>query len=275
MNQPILIGAVAYDPKVVPIWEEMREYFRETGPEIDYVLYSNYDRLVQALLAKHVDMGWNTNLAWLKLCRKTNHTCRALAMRDADARFTSVFVARSDSGVSSLADLKGKRIALGSADSAQAAILPIHFLEEAGIDPAKDCTLIRYNVDVGKHGDTGTSELEVLQALKEGKADAGVLGETTWAAQTTSGAIDGTQIKSVCSSQGYCHCNFTVLADFPQDVADRWTQSLCAMDYNHPRWQKLMDLEGLKQWIPADPEVMKGYEVLALAVERQGLQKSW
>src|SRR5215472_10790824 len=133
MEKPILLGAVAYDARVVPIWEGMRDYFREVGPPIDYVLYSNYDRQVQALLARQIDVAWNTNLAWVKVHRRTNGACRALAMRDVDADFKTIFVARTDRRVDSLADLRGKRVALGSADSAQAAILPIHYLQQAGI----------------------------------------------------------------------------------------------------------------------------------------------
>src|SRR5437764_3590371 len=135
MDRPILIGAVAYDPRVVPIWEGMRDYFREAGPPIDYVLFSNYDRQVKALLSHEIDIAWNTNLAWVKVHQRTRGTCRALAMRDVDAHFTSIFVARTDGGVKSLADMRGKRLALGSADSAQAAILPLHFLRDAGVDP--------------------------------------------------------------------------------------------------------------------------------------------
>ena len=64
MAKPILVGAVAYDARVVPIWEGMRDYFRQVGPPIDYILFSNYDRQVQALLARQIDIAWNTNLAW-------------------------------------------------------------------------------------------------------------------------------------------------------------------------------------------------------------------
>src|SRR5262245_9227134 len=162
MQQPIRVGAVAYDPRVVPIWEGMRDYFREAGPPIDYVLFSNYDRQVQALLARQIHIAWNTNLAWVKVYQRTTGTCRALAMRDVDAHFTTIFVARAESGVQSLSDLRGKRVALGSADSAQAAILPLQFLREAGVEPERDAKLLRFDLDVGKHGDTGTSELEVL-----------------------------------------------------------------------------------------------------------------
>jgi ABC-type phosphate/phosphonate transport system substrate-binding protein len=275
VDDPILIGAVAYDPRVVPIWEGMRDYFREAGPPIDYILFSNYDRLVQALLTRQIHIAWNTNLAWVKVHQRTRGTCRALAMRDVDARFTTIFVARTESGVESLADLRGKRVALGSADSVQAAILPLHYMREAGLDPEQDTTLLRFDLDVGKHGDTGTSELEVLRALRDGRADAGVLGDTTWDRQVAEGRVDSNLIRPIWTSPGYCHCNFTVLAEFPEDRGRRWTESLLAMRYDNPRWRELMDLEGLKRWLPATPDVLSGYRVLFDAVEQQGLARKW
>jgi ABC-type phosphate/phosphonate transport system substrate-binding protein len=275
MDKPIVIGAVAYDAKVVPIWEAMRDYFREAGPPIDYILFSNYDRQVQALLDGVIDIAWNTNLAWVKVHRRTQGACRSLGMRDVDQQFTTIFVARVDSGIRSLPDIRGKRLALGSADSAQAAILPIHFLQNAGVEPTRDCTLLRFDLDVGKHGDTGTSELEVLKALRDGRADAGALGDSTWIRQVTEGRIDSSQIRPIWTSPGYCHCNFTVLANFPEHLGRRWTDSLLRMTYDNPRWRDLMDQEGLKSWRPAATEVMKGYQVLFDAVERQNLANSW
>lgn len=275
MSKSILVGAVAYDTRVVPIWEGMRDYFREVGPPIDYVLFSNYDRQVQALLARHIDIAWNTNLAWVKVHRFTGGACRVLAMRDVDARFTTVLAARTDRGIEALADVRGKRLALGSADSAQAAILPRHFLQQTGIDPERDCTLLRFDLDVGKHGDTGTSELEVLRALSEGQADVGALGDATWKRQVANGRIDVEQVRPIWTSPGYCHCNFTVLDDFPQELGRQWTDALLSMRYDDPRWRGLMDLEGLKRWIRAEDAILEGYRVLFEAVEQQGLSSGW
>src|SRR5690606_12563460 len=136
---------------------------------------------------------------------------KALAMRDTDIGFTSKIIARTDKGISSLADLKGKRLALGRADSGQAAILPYHYVKESGVDPEKDLTLIRYNLDVGKHGDTGTSELEVVRALQQGEADAGAVGESTWIRLLEQGQVNTEEIRAIWTSPGYSHCNFTVL----------------------------------------------------------------
>jgi ABC-type phosphate/phosphonate transport system substrate-binding protein len=227
------------------------------------------------LLSGQIDIAWNTNLAWVKVHRYTGGACRALAMRDVDARFTTVFAARADSGVRSLADVRGKRLALGSADSAQAAILPRHFLHEVGIQADRDCTMLRFDLDVGKHGDTGTSELEVLRALREGQADVGALGETTWGRQVAEGRIDPREVHPLWTSPGYCHCNFTVLADFPEELGQCWTEALLGMQYDNPRWRRLMDLEGLRRWVRADAAILEGYRVLFDAVERQGLSAAW
>jgi len=275
MDRPILIGAVAYDARVVPIWEAMRDYFQEAGVPIDYVLYSNYDRQVDALLNRQIDIAWNTNLSWIKVCRRTGNRCRALAMRDVDADYKTVFVARADSGIQTLSDIRGKRLALGSADSGQAAILPVEFLREAGVDAERECRVSRFNLDVGKHGDTGTSEFEVIRALRNGEADAGAMGEPTWRQQVADGRVDPAEFRAIWTSPGYCHCNFTVLQEFPEDLGHRWTEALLAMKYDNPRWRDLMDQEGLKRWLEATPEIMKGYSSLWEATERQGLSKNW
>jgi phosphonate transport system substrate-binding protein len=44
----VRIGAVAYAPKVVTIWEGIREYLHDRGLQTEYVLYSSYPALVVA-----------------------------------------------------------------------------------------------------------------------------------------------------------------------------------------------------------------------------------
>src|SRR5262249_27455181 len=151
--------------KVVTIWEGIKDYFTANNLETDFVLFSNYDAQVQALIKGWIDIAWNTNLAYVKVHRKTGGKCGVLAMRDTDIGFTTTIIAGKNSGIENIGDLKGKRFALGSRDSGQAAILPKYFLKQNGIDPEKDLQLRRFDLDVGKHGDTGTSEVEVLKAV--------------------------------------------------------------------------------------------------------------
>ena len=259
----IRIGAVAYDPKVVTIWEGMRDYFREAGVPTDYVLFSNYEAQVAALLDGHIDIAWNTNVAYVRCEERTGGQCQVLAMRNTDRDFTTRLVVRADSGINGLTDLRSKRLALGSADSAQAAILPLYYLRQAGLDLERDLTLLRFDLDVGKHGDTGTSELEVLRALHENQADAGMVGHAVWLQLLEQGSINSALIRSVWTSPPYCHCNFTALPGFDRERAARWTAALLKMDYNDLRWRRLMDLEGLTAWLPGQKD---GYETLTQAL---------
>lgn len=98
---PTGIGAVAYTANVVPIWEGIRDYFRDSPAEMDFVLFSNYGRQVDAdaLQAGHIDIAWNTNLAYVRTVLQTGGRARALAMRDTDTAFATVFVARPGSGL--------------------------------------------------------------------------------------------------------------------------------------------------------------------------------
>ncbi len=189
------IGAVAYAPKVVTIWEGIREYLRDRGLRTEYVLYSSYPALVDALVVGHIDIAWNTPLAYLQARERLGGQCLVLGMRDSDVNFTTVFITRTDSPIHSLNDLKGKRFALASRDSSHAAILPVHFLREGGVDPEKDLKVLRFDTDIGKHGDTGTSEQDVVRAVSEGSADAGSIGKATWDASVAGGSIDERRLR--------------------------------------------------------------------------------
>src|SRR6516225_3840255 len=228
------IGAVAYASKVVTIWEGMREYLRGQGLMTEYVLYSSYPALVDALVAGHIDIAWNTPLAYLQAREQLGGQCLVLGMRDSDVGFSTVFIARADSLIHSLGDLKGTRFALGSRDSSHAAILPVHFLRVAGLDPEKDLKLVRFDTDIGKHGDTGTSEQDVVRAVIEGSAEAGAIGKATWDAFVGNGSIDPSRMRIFWTSHGYSHCNFTARAGLAASLGERFTKAIEAMDYRDP-----------------------------------------
>src|SRR5436305_9634595 len=210
MEQPLLLGAVAYDPKVVTIWEGIRDYFRDAGAPLDFALFSNYERQVDELLAGHIDIAWNTPLAHVRVKTRTNGRSLSLGMRDSDRDFHSKIIVRRDAGIEKLADLHGKRLAVGSRDSTQARILPLYFIQQEGVDLAR-LTIVPFDTDLGKHGDTGNSELDVLAALRDGKADAGPAGDLVWVNEQAAGHVDPSQISVLYTTPGFDHCMFDAL----------------------------------------------------------------
>ena len=277
MSKTIWVGAVAYNPKVVTIWEGMKRYFHEEAHlPVEVVLFQSYEAQVSALLAQpgdpspRIDIAWNTNLAYLQADEWSGHRCRAVAMRDTDLGWMTKIVAVTGGPISALADLKNRTLALGSRDSGHAAILPVHFLEEQGMREERDYRTLRFDSDVGKHGDTGTSEVEVVRAVLDGRADAGAIGSPFWDAVRSERLVPQGALSEIWSSPAYNHCMFTARPDLEMDVERRFADALSAMDYQNPIHRAILEAEGLQRWLPPH---LDGYDALRQAATQQGFFK--
>jgi phosphonate transport system substrate-binding protein len=146
MDQPILVGAVLYDPKVSVIWEIIRDFFEENGCPIDAVFYTNYALQVRALVQGHIDIAWNSPLAWLDAERQLGGGCRAIAMRDSDRDRVSHIITKMRDNIVTVEDLRGKTVAVGAKDSPQATLIPLRWLQRHGLEPGRDFQVRRFDV---------------------------------------------------------------------------------------------------------------------------------
>jgi ABC-type phosphate/phosphonate transport system substrate-binding protein len=274
MSRSIWVGAVAYDPKVVTIWEGMRRYFHEEAHlPVEVVLFQSYEAQVRALLASHgdplprIDIGWNTNLAYLQADEWSGHRCRPIAMRDTDLGWMTKIVAVKGGPVAVLADLKGRTLAIGSRDSGHSAILPVHFLEKQGLLEGQSYRSLRFNNDVGKHGDTGTSETEVVRAVLDGRADAGAIGSPFWNAVRSERLVPEGALAEIWTSPPFNHCMFTARSDLDPGLEGRFAEALYRMSYENPSHRVVLDAEGLRRWVAPQ---LDGYASLREASARQG-----
>ncbi len=88
------MGAVAYAPKVVTIWEGFKQWFHEHDLAFDFVLYSNYEKQVEDQFNGTLDVAWNSPLAWVRaerIARARGVQVSAVAMRDTDVDQTCFF----------------------------------------------------------------------------------------------------------------------------------------------------------------------------------------
>jgi ABC-type phosphate/phosphonate transport system substrate-binding protein len=274
MSRTIWVGAVAYDQKVVGIWEGMRRYFHEEAHvPVEVVLFQSYEAQVAALLAApgeplpRIDIGWNTNLAFIQADAWSEHRCRPIAMRDTDLGWKTKIVAVTGGPVASLADLSKRTLALGSRDSGHAAILPVHFLQRDGLKEGKDYQTLRFNSDVGKHGDTGTSESEVIRAVLDGRADAGAIGSPFWTAVRTERLVPDGALTEIWSSPPFNHCMFTARSDLDPALEQQFAKALFAMSYDNPLHRPVLEAEGLREWIAPQ---LDAYAELREASAEQG-----
>ena len=274
MSRTIWLGAVAYAPKVVSIWEGMRQYFHEEARlPVEVVLFQSYEAQVDALLAApgdpapRIDIAWNTNLAYLLADSWSAHRCRPIAMRDTDLGWTTKIIAVKGGSVANLTELKNRVLALGSRDSGHAAILPVYFLEKEGLVEGQNYRTLRFNSDVGKHGDTGTSETEVLRSVLDGRADAGAIGSPYWKTVHSERLVPEGSLIEVWTSPPYNHCMFTARPDFDPSLERQFAQALFGMSFDNPKHRVVLEAEGLRCWVA--PHV-DGYDALREASARQG-----
>ena len=264
--RPILVGAVVYDPKVTVIWDIIARFFKSQDCSIDCVYYTNYEMQVDALLAGHIDVAWNSPLAWVDAQRRTGGACRALAMRDTDRDRVTHLLVRAD-GPRAIEGLKDRAVAVGAVDSPQATLLPLHHLQSHGLVPDLDFRVVRHDVLVGKHGDHVGGEREALADLIAGRVDAAAVLDMNWQLWSADGTADPARIRVLGTTAPFDHCNFTATSAFPAERARHWTQVLLSMDYANPAHREMMDLEGLKAWLPGRTS---GYAALQAAVQEQG-----
>ena len=188
-----------------------------------------------------------------------------------------------------VADLAGKRVAVGAGDSPQATILPLLHLAEHGVAPRRageasgskegpSFEYVLHDVLVGKHGDHVGGERDAVKALLRGEVDAACVLDGNTIAFANDGTVPEGALRPLTATAPFDHCNFTVLDDAAGSaspkagVIAKVAELLLAMSYDDPSIRPLMDLEGLKQWMPGRTE---GYAALARACDRFGTIDAW
>lgn len=267
MGAALRLGAVAYAPKVVTIWEGFKAFFQARGLDFDYQLFSNYERQVEAQFEGQIDLAWNSPLAWVRARRMAaarGCTVSAVAMRDTDRDLHSVIVVREDAPFRDLIDLRGASVGVGAVDSPQATLIPLDHLRHMGIGAVQVC---RFDRLAGKHGDHIGGERDAARALLAGTVDACCVIDANHLAFGLDGTWPAGSVRVIGRTAAYDHCNFTTSPHWPAESARPFVDLLLAMRWDDAEVRPLLELEGLRAWLPGRTS---GYVALERAVDDQG-----
>ena len=135
------------------------DYLSETlGMDVEVTLATDYSTIVEAMASGKVDLGIMPPAAYVQarnLDAAEALLSSQLVAYDEDTEqpledtYTSTFkgevLVKADSDMESLEDLKGKKIATLSPNSASGYIYPVAEMKDLGIDPLTDCTLTTVN----------------------------------------------------------------------------------------------------------------------------------
>ncbi|HOY67248.1 MAG TPA: phosphate/phosphite/phosphonate ABC transporter substrate-binding protein [Candidatus Ozemobacteraceae bacterium] len=215
--------------------EGLLSYLRqELGvKETRLVLASDYKGIIDKLARGEIDIGWLGTTSYVEALAdpKQKASMRILVKprRFKTTSYRGIIIARGDSGIRNLSDLKGKKIAWVEKDSASGYLFPKALLLEAGVNPDKDFAEAGF---LGKH------DAVVLNVLL-GKYDAGACYDD--ARNTLREKEKMNELTILASTQDISNEPIVCRADLPEDIIEKIKKAFLKLDIDDPTYKKVLE----------------------------------
>jgi phosphonate transport system substrate-binding protein len=229
----------------------LAQYLERTlGMKVEFTPVSDYPAAVEALVNKKVDLVWFGGFTHVQAQLRSGGKVVPIAQREEDTQFRSVFIAKTDSGIKTLADMKGKQVSFGSPSSTSGHLMPRSNLLDAGINPEKDFRRIAYS---GAHDAT-------IASVVSGKVDAAALDITVWKKFVAENKVDTKAVDVFFTTPTFFNYNWSVHADMPAELREKVKKALLDIDPATPEGKEILQLNRATRYIPTSPDNYKGIE---------------
>ncbi len=226
---------------------------KKLGMKVEFTPVTDYPAAVEAMVGKKVDLVWFGGFTFVQAKIRSMNKVIPIAQREEDTKFQSVFITKTDSGIKTLNDLKGKQVSFGSQSSTSGHLMPRSFLLAATIDPEKDFKRVAYS---GAHDAT-------IASVVSGKVDAAALDITVWKKFVAENRVDTKAVDVFYTTPPYFNYNWAVHADMPIAMRERVQKALTDLDPNTPEGKEILSLNRATRYIPTKAENYIGVETAA------------
>lgn len=256
-DEPLAVGAIPdQDPeKIQRLYDKLATYLSEAlGVPVVYQPVTDYAAAVTAFKVGDLDLVWFGGLTGVQ-SRLQVPGAEAIAQRDIDEVFHSVFIANAAAGIDPLEDasgltaLKGKSFTFGSESSTSGRLMPQYFLAEAGVTPADF------------KGEPGFSDSHdaTLKLVESGSYEVGALNEQVWLDRVESGEVDETKVQAIWQTPAYYDYHWVVNAAelnerYGEGFTDKIQAALLNLEASDPAQAELLDLFGAEKFIETENE---------------------
>jgi len=246
------VGAIPdQDPeKLQRLYGKVAKYLeKELKVPVSYKPVTDYPAAVTAFKVGDLDLVWFGGLTGVQ-ARLQVPGAQAIAQRDIDAEFHSIFIANKNSKIpptinnqKGLAALKGHTFTFGSESSTSGRLMPQYFLQQAGIK------LQDFKGDVG-FSKSHDATLELVQA---GTYDAGVLNEQVWNSRLQEGKADPTKVDLIWVTPAYHDYHWVINPSvndrFGADFTQKVQKAFLKLNPSVPEQKEILDLFGAEKFI--------------------------
>jgi phosphonate transport system substrate-binding protein len=248
--------------ELMRIYAPFAEYLQsQIGIPVQFTPVVDYAATVEGMAANKLDLVWFGGLTHVQARIRTGNTAYAVAMREEDLRFKSVFVTNPKANIKSLEELKGRTFAFGSAGSTSGHTMPRYFLLKAGIVPEQDFSKFSYS---GAHDATAIW-------VQSGRVDAGALNIAVWEKLVETKKVDTSQVFVFWTTPPYVDYNWTVRGDLDKGLVQKIQQAFLRLDRSNPEHAKLLDLHRATRYVAVESEDI--FQPIEEAARQGGLIK--
>ncbi len=194
-DRPLRVLMIPADTGTNDITKDYKPVFdgitKNYGIHFDIKAGSSYAAVVEGMCNNQADIAWFGASTYGEANKKCGVDLLAVDVLKGESSYYSGIFVRKDSGIKSLKDLKGKRMAFGSTSSTSSFNFPVAMLIAGGVDPVKDLNKV---IIAGSHSAS-------LAALAEGKVDAAAASYNSFGKAVKKGAIDPSKFEPLSKSQ--------------------------------------------------------------------------
>lgn len=252
--EALSVGAIPdQDPeKLQRLYAKLSDYLSaELGVSVEYTPVTDYSAAVSAFRVGDLDLVWFGGLTGVQ-ARLQVEGAQAIAQRDIDAEFHSVFIANRKTGLTPLENLdelsalKGRTFTFGSESSTSGRLMPQYFLKQAGV------TLTDFTGETGFSGNHDAT----IKLVEAGTYEVGALNEQVWETRLAEGEIDTDQVQVIWRTPAYYDYHWVIAPSLDDVYGDGFTEkvqaALLKLDPTIPEHQEILALFGAERFIETE-----------------------
>ncbi|MGY9081849.1 MAG: putative selenate ABC transporter substrate-binding protein [Acidimicrobiales bacterium] len=247
---PVVIGAIPdQNPELLARnYDLLADYLSdEIGVPVEFKAVTEYEAAVTAFRVGDLDLVWFGGLTGVQ-ARLQVDGAEAIAQRDIDETFTSVFIASTDSGIGSIDDvaglsvIAGRSLTFGSASSTSGRLMPQSFLSDAGV-----------SLDdlVGEPGFSGSHDA-TIELVEAGTFEIGALNSQVWAARVEAGEVDLDRVQLIFETPPYYDYHWVARPELGKELQSQIVDALKNLDSNDADQAAILEFFGAGSFIDTE-----------------------
>lgn len=238
-----------------------------TGLTVSYKPVTDYTAVVRAFEIGDIHLAWMGGLTGVQ-ARTRVPGSPAIAQRDIDADFHSLFIANRKAGIAPFSDANGLRalaghtLTFGSETSTSGRLMPQNFLQQGGVAPS---------ALKGAPGFSGSHDA-TIEAVRTGSFEVGAVSEQVWNKTVKAAKVDLSSVVVLWRSPGFADYHWLARPDmdatFGAGTQQKITNLLLGLDVANPDDKAVLDLFGAKKFIATQNS---NYDQIEATAKAQGL----